>query len=151
MPCEGTMEVVKKTMSIRTYSELLRYDSFESRYDYLRLGGSVGDTTFGHSRFLNQGFYNSRLWRSIRREVILRDDGCDLGIEGRAIFGRVTIHHLNPITEEDLDNITDFLVNPEFLICVSRDTHNAIHYGDASLLPQLPIERTPQDTSPWLR
>lgn len=145
------MEVVKKTMNTKTYSELLQYSTFESRYSYLRMGGSVGVATFGHSRFLNQGFYTSRLWRSIRNEVILRDNGCDLGIEDREIFGRVTIHHMNSITEEDLDAMSDFLLDPEFLICVSRDTHNAIHYGDASLLPQLPIERTLHDTSPWIR
>lgn len=135
---------------IKSYSEMCRHSTFESRYAYLRMGGEVGRITFGHSRFLNQAFYTSALWRSVRNEVILRDDGCDLGIPDRAIFDRVVIHHMNPVTEEDLDTLSDLLLSPEFLVCVSRSTHNAIHYGDASLLPSLPIERYPNDTSPWL-
>jgi hypothetical protein len=137
-------------MSLKTYSELIRYSTFLDRYEYLRIGGSVGAETFGHSRYINQAFYTSHLWRSIRNEVIIRDEGCDLGIPDCQINHRVIIHHMNPISEEDIEHQSDLLLDPEFLICVSRDTHNAIHFGDASLLPQLPIERTMNDTSPWL-
>jgi hypothetical protein len=137
-------------MRIKSYSDMIQYSTFESRYDYLRLGGSVGAATFGHSRYINQAFYTSRIWISIRNEVIIRDNGCDLGIPDREIFDRVVIHHMNPITEDDIDELTHFALDPEFLVCVSRDTHNAIHFSDSNLLPKLPIERTPYDTSPWL-
>ena len=135
---------------IKTYSELIRYPTFEQRYEYLRIGGSVGVQSFGTSRYLNQTFYTSRLWRSIRNEVILRDDGCDLGILDRQMNNHIIVHHINPITEDDILSRTDLLLDPEFLICVSEKTHIAIHYGDSSLLPQLPVERTMNDTSPWL-
>jgi hypothetical protein len=138
-------------MKVKSYSEMIRLTTFESRYEYLRIGGRIGAATFGSSRYINQAFYTSRLWRSTRDEVILRDNGCDLGIEGREIFHRIIIHHMNPITEEDIDEMNDFLLNPEFLICVCDKTHNAIHFGDESLLPRLPIVRTRNDTSPWLR
>ena len=137
-------------MRLKSYSKLLRCLSFESRYEYLRIGGSVGASTFGHARYINQAFYTSRLWRSVRDEVIIRDNGCDLGIRDREIYDRIIIHHMNPITEDDIDELSDLVINPEFLICTSRNTHNAIHFGDATLLPQLPVERSPNDTSPWL-
>lgn len=136
-------------MKIRCYTELERYESFEGRYRYLKLGGEVGMSTFGHSRFINQSFYTSRVWRSVRDIVILRDNGFDLGVVGHDIFDRLIIHHMNPITEEDIIHGSDFLLDPEFLICVSRDTHNAIHFGDENLLPKPYIERTRNDTIPW--
>lgn len=137
-------------MRIKTYSEMLRYNSFEGRYDYLRIGGAIGIATFGSARYINQGFYTSPLWRSVRNEVIVRDGGCDLGSQDYQIFDRVIIHHMNPITEDAIEYESEFLLDPEFLICVSLNTHNAIHYGDSSLLPSLPIVRTRNDTSPWL-
>lgn len=137
-------------MRIKTYSEMLQYATFEERYDYLRIGGTLGIATFGSSRYLNQAFYTSHLWQSIRNDVIVRDNGCDLGDLDREIYGKIVIHHINPITEDDLELMSDFLLNPEFLICTSFDTHNAIHFGDASLLPKLPVERFPNDTCPWL-
>lgn len=136
-------------MTIRTYSELMTFASFEERYEYLRLGGSVGKDTFGFDRYVNQRFYQSREWKSIRNEVIVRDNGCDLGVEGYEIHGRIYIHHMNPILLNDIRDSTDFLMNPEYLITTTHKTHNAIHYGDASLLVLEPIERTPFDTCPW--
>lgn len=137
------------SMRIKTYSDMIRYSSFEERYGYLRMGGMVGSSTFGHSRYLNQSFYNSRLWRSTRDGLIIRDNGCDLGIPDYQINDKIIIHHMNPITEEDIETLSAFLLDPEFLICVSGNTHNAIHFGDAGLLPTLPVERTLHDTSPW--
>jgi hypothetical protein len=148
--CVCTMEQVKKSSKLKTYSELIRRTSFEERYDYLRIGGAIGIATFGSSRYLNQSFYTSYQWRRIRDEVILRDNGCDLGMSGYQIFDKVVIHHMNPVTEDDLYEMSPFLIDPEFLICVSPRTHNAIHYGDAQLLPALPIVRSRNDTSPWL-
>lgn len=139
-------------MSIKTYSELITLPTFEERYRYLRLSGSVGKETFGFDRYLNQLFYQrSQLWKRIRDEVIIRDCGCDLGIEGREIYGRVLVHHMNPIGVDDLLHESDFLLNPEFLICTTHNTHNAIHYGDENLLLRDPIERTKNDTCPWRR
>lgn len=139
-------------MSIKTYSELITIPTFEERYRYLRLSGSVGKETFGFDRYLNQLFYQrSQLWKRIRDEVIIRDCGCDLGIEGREIYGRVLVHHMNPIGVDDLLHESDFLLNPEFLICTTHNTHNAIHYGDENLLIRDPIERTKNDTCPWRR
>lgn len=139
-------------MEIRTYSKLVTIPTFEERYRYLRLRGRVGQDTFGFDRWINQKFYQqSPEWRSIRNKVILRDNGCDLGIIGREIFEKVVVHHMNPIRKEDLDNITDFLLNPEFLISTTPETHNAIHYGDENLLVKDPIERRPYDTCPWKR
>ena len=141
-----------KTMTtIRTYSELCQLSTFEERFDYLRLNGSVGKDTFGFDRYLNQQFYRSREWKRIRDRVILRDNGCDLGIEGYEIRGRILIHHINPISVEDIHTMSDLLMNPEYLICVSHRTHNAIHYGDESLIITAPIERTQNDTCPWRR
>lgn len=136
-------------MSIRAYAELVQIPSFMGRYDYLRLGGRVGQETFGFDRYLNQRFYHSEVWRSIRDFVITRDLGCDLGLDGYTIHGRIYIHHMNPIGVRDVRDYIDSLVDPEFLICVTHNTHNAIHYGDSSLLVTAPIERKPFDTCPW--
>lgn len=136
-------------MSIKTYSELSRLATFEERYNYLRLNGFVGKETFGFDRYLNQVFYKSSKWRSIRDFVIVRDNGCDLGIEGREIHGRIIIHHMNPITIQDITQQTEFLLDPEFLISTVHETHNAIHYGDTNLLIREPVERKRNDTCPW--
>ena len=136
-------------MSIRTYSELITLPTFIDRYRYLKLGGKVGEDTFGFDRYLNQVFYQSKEWRSIRDYVITRDNGCDLGIPGHEIYGRILIHHMNPITVDDILKRSDFLLNPEYLICTIKNTHDAIHYSDESLLITEPIERTKNDTCPW--
>lgn len=140
-----------KTMKtiIRTYSELITLPTFMERYKYLRIGGTVGTDTFGFDRYLNQAFYKSEEWKSIRRHIIIRDCGCDLGIEGREIHERILIHHINPISEEDILDRSDFLLNPEYLISTSHRTHNAIHYGDDSILIDVPLERRKNDTCPW--
>lgn len=136
----------------RTYSELIALPTFEERYRYLRLTGRVGEDTFGFDRYLNQTFYRSAEWKRIRDYVIVRDNGCDLGMEDRMIPGRILIHHMNPITEKDILYRTDAIMDPEFLICVSHNTHNAIHYGDEGLLiASCPIVRTKNDTCPWKR
>ena len=137
------------TTNIRTYSELIQLPTFEERFDYLRLDGVVGKDTFGFDRYLNQQFYRSSEWKRIRNQVIVRDNGCDLGIDGFEIHGRILIHHMNPISIEDLQHVSDLLMNPEYLICVSHRTHNAIHYGDESLIATAPIERSQNDTCPW--
>lgn len=136
-------------MRIRTYTELSKLLTFRERYEYLRLGGSVGSETFGFDRYLNQVFYRSQKWKSIRDYVIIRDNGCDLGIEGHEIHGKILIHHMNPITIADIENESDFLIDPEYLICTILNTHNAIHYGDESLLITEPVVRTRNDTCPW--
>ena len=138
-------------MIIRTYSELIKLPTFEERFQYLKLDGDVGVETFGFDRYLNQAFYSSDEWKSIRNQVIIRDNGCDLGIEGREIYKRIIIHHMNPITKEDLLYRTEYLLNPEYMICTMKNTHNAIHYGDENLLFKDPIERKPNDTCPWRR
>lgn len=139
-----------RTMIIRTYSELCLLPTFEERYQYLRLDGAVGQKTFGFDRYLNQRFYLSPEWRRIRDEVITRDLGCDLGIEGREICsGRTIIHHLNPISASDIRDKTDSLLNPEFLITTIHRTHLALHYGDESLLFHTPVQRMENDTCPW--
>lgn len=137
------------TTTIRTYSQLKQLQTFEERYDYLKLGGVVGEDTFGFDRYLNQNFYRSREWKRVRDEVIMRDNGCDLGVDGHEIRGKILIHHMNPITPEDIHRVSDYLLNPEYLICVTHRTHNAIHYGDESLIVTAPIERTQNDTCPW--
>lgn len=136
-------------MSIKTYSELITLPTFEERYRYLRLGGRVGEETFGFDRYLNQVFYTSNEWRDIRDHVIIRDGGCDLGIEDREIFGKILVHHMNPIRQEDILRRSKFLLDPEYLICTVKNTHDAIHYGDESLLILPPVERTQFDTCPW--
>ena len=139
-------------MSIKTYSELIRLPTFEERYNYLRLTGQVGRETFGFDRYINQVFYQrSQKWKRVRDEVIIRDNGCDLAMEGYDIYEKIIVHHMNPITVADLEQESDFLLNPEFLICTTHNTHNAIHYGDATLLTQVPIIRTRNDTCPWKR
>lgn len=140
------------SMKIKTYSELIALPTFEERYRYLRLRGRVGEDTFGFDRYLNQLFYQrSQEWKKIRDQVIIRDNGCDLGIEDRAIYGRILVHHMNPISLRDLERKSDILLDPEFLISTSHNTHNAIHYGDEKLLIQSPVERIKNDTCPWRR
>ena len=148
--CE-TMEGKVIQMSIRTYSELITLPTFEERFRYLQLGGKVGEDTFGHDRYLNQMFYTSDEWRRIRRDVIVRDNGCDLGIQDREIHGLIIIHHMNPITIEDIINRSEFLLNPEYLISTVTNTHDAIHFSDERILITDPIERRPNDTCPWKR
>lgn len=138
-------------MIIKSYSELIRIPTFEERFKYLQLSGSVGKETFGFDRYLNQNFYRSVEWKRIRDEVIVRDNGCDLGIADRPIAGKILIHHINPITDKDIVNATNILLNPEYLICVSHMTHNAIHYGNEDLLIKDPVIRTKNDTCPWKR
>ena len=138
-------------MSIKCYSELVLLPTFKERYEYLRMKGVVGEETFGFDRYMNQFFYRSPEWKRIRDFVIMRDNGCDLGIPGRGIFGKVTIHHMNPIRPDDIRRRTDILLNPEYLIVTTHNTHLAIHYGDDSILLQDPIERKPGDTCPWKR
>ena len=135
---------------IRTYTELISIPTFEERFKYLKLGGAVGEATFGFERYLNQSFYRSNEWKQIRSEVIVRDMGNDLACEDRSIFGRILVHHMNPISTNDIANHTDLLLNPEYLISTCERTHNAIHFGDESILYQDPIERKPGDTCPWL-
>ena len=134
---------------IRNYQELSSYKTFKERYNYLKLSGKVGEETFGFDRWLNQVFYRSEEWKRLRDDVILRDMGCDLGLEEYPIAGRVIIHHMNPVYLEDIVNRSEFLLNPDYLVCVSHGTHNAIHYGDEKLLPKGLIERKPGDTKLW--
>ena len=137
--------------TIRTYSELMRLPTFEERFRYLKLDGLVGKDTFGFDRYLNQEFYRSKEWKEIRDFVIVRDNGCDLGMDGYEIVGRIYIHHMNPITVNDIVHSSDFLLNPDYLICVSHNTHNAVHYGNEDLLVAAPVERRKNDTCPWKR
>lgn len=134
---------------IKTYSKLITLPTFEERYKYLKLTGQVGVETFGFDRMLNQIFYKSKEWKSIRQKVLLRDNGNDLAIDDRRIPGRILIHHMNPISEDDILNRSEFLLNSEYLISVSHNTHNAIHYGDESLLITDPVVRFQNDTCPW--
>lgn len=137
---------------IKTYSELSRLTTFEDRFNYLKLKGQVGKDTFGFDRIFNQRFYKSREWQAVRDFVIIRDNGCDLGIEGREIYGRnIIIHHINPISLDDIEKHSEFLLDPEYLITTVHNTHNAIHYGDIDLLITAPIERSRNDTCPWKR
>lgn len=137
-------------MSIKTYSELIKLPTFKERFEYLKLDGIVGESTFGFDRYINQLFYSrSPDWKSIRDRIIVRDNGCDLGIEGREIQRRVIIHHMNPLRKNDILDMNDYVMNPEYLICVTHETHNAIHYGDSGLLVLDPIIRRPNDTCPW--
>lgn len=134
---------------IRTYSELVTLPTFEERFNYLKLKGQVGKDTFGFDRWLNQIFYRDPEWKSVRDYVIVRDNGCDLGIDGYEINGRILVHHMNPISKEDILERSKYLLDPEFLISTVHNTHNAIHYGDEDLLIKTPIERTKNDTCPW--
>ena len=134
---------------IRTYSELCTRSTFEDRFEYLKLEGLVGRSTFGFDRHINQKFYGSKEWKDVRRHVILRDNGCDLGVKGHAINGSPLIHHINPISVDDIVHGLDWVLNPEFLVVTCQDTHNAIHYGDISLLPKKYVPRSPGDTKLW--
>jgi hypothetical protein len=136
-------------MKNRSYSELKTLKTFEERYQYLRIGGKVGDATFGFDRYLNQLLYNSQKWKKTRDKIIIRDGACDLGVDGYEIGFRIFVHHMNPITIEDVELDRYILYDPENLICSSKLTHDAIHFGDESLLPKLPIQRKPNDTCPW--
>ena len=143
------MEGMVIQMIIRTYSELITIPTFEERFEYLRLDGFVGKETFGFDRYLNQIFYRSREWLEVKDYVVLRDNGCDLGVEGHEIPGRIIVHHMNPLLPEDIINRTKYLLDPEYLISTVLNTHNAIHYGDDSLLIKAPIQRSKNDTCPW--
>lgn len=135
---------------IRTFNELRSLKTFEERFDYLQLHGKVGLDTFGFDRIFNQMFYRSKEWKRMRDEIIIRDLGRDLGIEGREIlYGKIIIHHMNPISIKDIEESTEFLLNPNYLITTTPNTHRAIHYGDKSLLALDPVERRPNDTCPW--
>lgn len=136
-------------MRTRTYSELLTLPSLEERFRYLSLGGSVGESTFGFDRWLNQQFYRSREWQEVRQYVILRDNGCDLAVRGNLIHERIYIHHMNPLTAEQLVHGDPAISDPEYLISCTHRTHNAIHYGDESLLPKQYVPRRPGDTKLW--
>lgn len=143
------MVVITTKNSIRTYSELITIPTFEERFEYLKLNGSVGLETFGRDRYLNQILYNSPEWRRFRPEIIVRDNGCDLACEGYEIFGKILIHHINPITAQDILNRNPKVFDPENVITTVHNTHNAIHYGDENLLITAPIERSRNDTCPW--
>lgn len=133
----------------KSYSELIQFDTFEERFRYLKLDGIVGETTFGFDRYLNQVFYNSPEWKRLRNQIIVRDNGCDLGVDGYLVRGKILIHHINPITIDDIKNKSTRLFDLDNLISTCQNTHNAIHYGDESLIFTMPIERTPNDTCPW--
>lgn len=137
------------TMNKKRYSELIALPTFQERFEYLKLVGNVGIETFGFDRYLNQTFYKSPEWKTIRDKVIIRDNGCDLGIPGHEIFGKIYIHHMNPILQEDILDRNPDLMNPEFLICTSHKTHNAIHYGTEDILVVEPIIRSKNDMCPW--
>ena len=151
MLCENTMDrVILMKRNIKTYSELCHFTTFKDRFNYLKLSGKVGEDTFGFDRIFNQMFYGSKEWKDIRNYVIVRDNGCDLGIDGYEIAAqRVIIHHMNPIVLKDIDARSDILLNPEYLITTTHATHNAIHYGDENQLVSGPIIRTKNDTCPW--
>lgn len=136
-------------MSTRSYSELRRIDSFEGRFEYLQLNGAVGEATFGYDRWLNQDFYRSSEWKYIRQHVIARDLGCDLGVEGYEIHERIIVHHMNPMTVDDIEHGDAAILDPEFLITITHRTHNAVHYGDRRLLRQPFVERQRGDTRLW--
>lgn len=135
--------------TIRTYTELMQLPTFKERYEYLRIGGTVGEDTFGFDRYLNQQFYKSDEWQAIRNQVLLRDNGCDLGMPDREIGDNIIVHHMNPIAKEDILNKSEILLNPEYLICTAKNTHDAIHYGNDDLLYEDLIERSANDTCPW--
>ena len=136
-------------MMNKSYSELIKLPTFDERFYYLKLEGKVAEDTFGSHRYLNQTLYRSPEWKEIRRKVIMRDNACDMALDGYEIPSKVLIHHINPITSEDIERESEFLFDPEYLITTTHSTHNAIHYGNISLLPTMPIERTKNDTCPW--
>lgn len=138
------------TMSkIRRYSELRRLETFEDRFDYLKIGGTVGHSTFGFDRYINQQFYTSNQWKRVRQQVILRDNGCDLGIPGYEIHGNLLVHHLNPMDSNDILHAEEWILDPDYLITTSHDTHNAIHYGNREFLKKPYVERKQGDTRLW--
>lgn len=143
------MTETKRTMTTRRYSELVRLETFEERFEYLRLPGLVGRATFGFDRYINQKFYQSRQWKDVRNFVLLRDNGCDLGISGHEIGISPLIHHVNPVTVSDITHGDEWILDPEFLITTTKNTHNAIHYGVKSLVPKVTVERKPNDTKLW--
>lgn len=136
---------------IKTYSELIAFPTYEERFRYLQLKGAVGKDTFGYDRYLNQILYNSQEWKRFRDKIIIRDNGCDLACEGYDIHGRILVHHINPIRVDDVVNRNSIVFDPENVVCVTHNTHNAIHYGDESLLVLAPVDRTKNDTCPWKR
>lgn len=142
-------EMKTTTGNIRTYSEMITLKTYEERFDYLKIGGQVGRETFGYDRYLNQILYNTKQWKTFRREIIIRDNACDLACEGYEINYRILVHHINPITVEDIINRNPMIFDPENAITTTHRTHNAIHYGDKNLLVLQPMERTPNDTCPW--
>jgi hypothetical protein len=139
----------EKSLMHRSYSELVTLKTFKERYNYLRLRGNVGVSTFGFDRYLNQTFYRSSKWRNLRHEIIIRDEGCDLGVLGHEIHDMIVIHHMNPLSQKDIEDGSSKVFNPDGLICTSHITHMAIHYGDESLLPEPLVERRPGDTTLW--
>lgn len=152
MQCEATTEYSRKIRvkaMIRTCTELFSLKTFDERVKYLMLNGKVAESTFGYDRYLNQQFYRSPEWRRIRREIILRDDGCDLGCKDHPIKGHIYVHHLNPITRDDIIQKTPYLLDPEYLITISYNTHQAVTFGTETSLPKPVVERTPNDTCPW--
>ena len=151
MRSENMLVRMVRMTNVKTYSELILIPTFIERYRYLRLSGTVGEETFGFDRWLNQRFYKDPEWLEVRNYVIVRDNGCDLGIPGREIHSRILIHHMNPITKEDILRRSKYLLDPEYLICTIKNTHDAIHYGDESLLITDPIVRSRNDTCPWRR
>lgn len=137
------------TRNVRSYREMLQFNTHEDRFEYLKLRSSVGASTFGFDRWINQQFYRSAQWKHIRNAVIARDSGLDLGVPGYEIYDKVIVHHMNPMRPEDIEEGDPGILDPEYLICVAHNTHNAIHFGDKSLLPQPIIERQPGDTKLW--
>lgn len=133
----------------RSYSEMLKLKTFKERYEYLRIGGTVGEDTFGYERYLNQVLYGSRSWKDFRREIIIRDNGCDLAVDGREIRGRLIVHHINPITKHEILHEDPMIFDPENVVCVSHNTHEAIHFSNSSLLDEDWMPRMPNDTIPW--
>ena len=151
MQCADTADRTAELMNVRTYSELILLPTFEERYQYLRLAGKVGQETFGFDRYLNQIFYKDPEGRAVRDNVIIRDNRCDLAMPDREIHSKILVHHMNPITKDDILKRSKFLLDPEYLICTIKNTHDAIHYGDENLLFKDPIERSKNDTCPWRR
>jgi len=143
------MMATTKKRIIRNYNELARLNTFEDRFEYLRIAQRVADPTFDSRRYLNQAFYNSKEWKQVRNKVIIRDLGCDLGIQDRQILDRIYVHHITPLILDDIMEMNEYVLDPQYLICCSFDTHQAIHYGDENLLLKDYTARTPNDTVPW--
>jgi hypothetical protein len=136
-------------MMDKSYSEAMRHSNFEDRFNYLKLNNEVGYTTFGYDRYVNQGFYMTQEWKHARRDVILRDNGCDLAIPGLEIYSDLIVHHINPMSIDDIVHHEDWILDPEYLICTTKKTHNALHFGNESMLPDVVTSRTPNDTRLW--